>query len=149
MSTITRRHLLATSLVTGSGFAIALSARTSRQGTLALLASPAASPMASPAASPMASPAAGGSSVTLNAIDINWDPKELSFPADTDIVVTVTNTGILQHDFVIDELSIHSDLLNGGESVDVKINAPAGTYTFYCSVPGHKEAGMVGTLTVG
>ena len=27
------------------------------------------------------------------------------------------------------------------------INAPAGTYEYYCNVPGHKEAGMVGTLT--
>jgi uncharacterized cupredoxin-like copper-binding protein len=24
----------------------------------------------------------------------------------------------------------------------------AGTYQFYCAEPGHKEAGMVGTLTV-
>jgi hypothetical protein len=28
------------------------------------------------------------------------------------------------------------------------VNAPAGTYTFICDVPGHEEAGMVGTLTV-
>ena len=29
-----------------------------------------------------------------------------------------------------------------------KINAAAGSYQFYCREPGHKEAGMVGTLTV-
>ncbi|MGI8484578.1 MAG: plastocyanin/azurin family copper-binding protein [Thermomicrobiales bacterium] len=28
------------------------------------------------------------------------------------------------------------------------MNAKAGTYQYYCSVPGHKEAGMVGKLTV-
>ena len=144
MSTITRRHLLATSLVGGSGFAIAMSARAAQQGTPA----PFASPAASPGASPMASPAAGGSSFALQAIDIDWNPKALSVPADTDVVVTVTNTGFMQHNFVIDELSISTDLLNGGDSVDVMINAPAGSYMFYCSVPGHKDAGMVGTLTV-
>ena len=32
-------------------------------------------------------------------------------------------------------------------TVSMTINAPAGTYIFYCGVPGHKEAGMVGTLT--
>ena len=28
------------------------------------------------------------------------------------------------------------------------VNAPPGTYEYYCNVPGHKEAGMVGTLIV-
>jgi len=43
---------------------------------------------------------------------------------------------------------VKSDLLNGGDSTTVTVNLPAGTYTFYCSVPGHKEAGMTGTLVV-
>ena len=33
-------------------------------------------------------------------------------------------------------------------SVERVINAPAGEYEFYCNIPGHKEAGMVGKLTV-
>jgi uncharacterized cupredoxin-like copper-binding protein len=34
----------------------------------------------------------------------------------------------------------------GKRSVIVKLKP--GTYTFYCSVPGHEQAGMKGTLTV-
>jgi uncharacterized cupredoxin-like copper-binding protein len=64
------------------------------------------------------------------------------------VTVTITNKGQLQHDFVIDALNIKTDLLNAGDSVTVTINAAAGSYEYYCSVPGHKEAGMVGTLTV-
>jgi uncharacterized cupredoxin-like copper-binding protein len=30
----------------------------------------------------------------------------------------------------------------------VVINLPAGTYQFWCTVPGHRDAGMTGTLTV-
>jgi outer membrane protein assembly factor BamB len=95
-----------------------------------------------------ATSAGGGTSFQLNAIDIGFDPKELTIPANTDVTITFTNTGVLQHDFVIDELSIKSDLLNGGDTATVTINAPAGTYEYYCSVPGHRDAGMVGTLTV-
>lgn len=64
------------------------------------------------------------------------------------MTVALVNKGLSQHSFVIDELGVESPLYNGGESGSVTINAPAGEYEYYCSVPGHKEAGMVGTLTV-
>jgi plastocyanin len=35
-----------------------------------------------------------------------------------------------------------------GGSKTVTLPLKAGTYTFYCSVPGHRQAGMEGTLTV-
>ena len=52
------------------------------------------------------------------------------------------------HNFSIDELDIDVDIAPGATE-EVVINAPAGTYEFYCNVPGHKAAGMLGTLTVG
>jgi uncharacterized cupredoxin-like copper-binding protein len=102
----------------------------------------------SPAASPAATPATAGAAFQVSTVDLAFDPKTLTIPANTDVKVTVTNKGVLQHDFTIDELKVQSKLLNGGESDTVTINAKAGTYQYYCSVPGHKEAGMVGTLTV-
>ena len=111
-------------------------------GTIEGAASPAASAEASPAA------AGGDSAFTVHAIDIAFQEKELTIPANTDVQVTVVNSGVLQHDLTIDELKVQTKTLNGGDSDTVTINAPAGTYEYYCSVPGHKEAGMVGTLTV-
>ena len=35
-----------------------------------------------------------------------------------------------------------------GASKTLMVNLKPGTYTFYCSVPGHRQAGMHGTLTV-
>ena len=64
------------------------------------------------------------------------------------MTVTLENTGASVHNFNIDELNIHSGDIQPGQSTTVTINAAAGSYQYYCSIPGHKEAGMVGTLTV-
>ena len=72
----------------------------------------------------------------------------MAIPANTDVVIHITNTGASMHNFSIDALKIDVGTVAPGASVDVKINAPAGTYTYYCKVPGHAAAGMKGTLTV-
>jgi alcohol dehydrogenase (cytochrome c) len=90
-----------------------------------------------------------GTSTSVTAIDIAFEQKELSIAADTDVTVTVTNNGFLQHDWVVEDTDFASPMLNGGDSAEVIVNLPAGTYTYYCSVAGHREAGMQGTLTVG
>jgi plastocyanin len=39
-------------------------------------------------------------------------------------------------------------IISGGQVSKITTNLKAGSYTFYCSVPGHEQAGMKGTLTV-
>lgn len=101
-----------------------------------------------PVASPEASPAAGGTSLAVATKDIYFDPKTLEGTANVDVTITVTNMGAATHDFTIDALKVQTPMLAPGETAEVKINAPAGDYEYYCSVPGHKEAGMVGMLTL-
>jgi len=104
-----------------------------------------------------ATPAAGGEeqaagqgageALEVESYDIYFEPDELSIPADTDVTVQLPNAGAAQHNFSIDELGISVDIAPGATEETV-INAPAGEYEYYCNVPGHKEAGMEGTLTV-
>jgi outer membrane protein assembly factor BamB/plastocyanin len=103
-----------------------------------------------PAEIPVASPVAesSGSTAAIALVDIAFDPKDLTIPANTDVTIQLTNNGAAVHNFNIDELNIHSGDINPGASGSVTINAAPGTYQYYCSIPGHKEAGMVGTLTV-
>ena len=54
-------------------------------------------------------------------------------------------SGVTAHNFSIDALDISVDIAPG-ETKEVTIKAPEGEYEYYCNVPGHKEAGMVGTL---
>jgi uncharacterized cupredoxin-like copper-binding protein/mono/diheme cytochrome c family protein len=83
----------------------------------------------------------------VTSFDIYFEPKEVAIPADTDVTFHLPNDGAAAHNFSIDALGIDVDLAPGSEE-QVVINAPAGTYEYYCNVPGHKEAGMVGTLVV-
>jgi plastocyanin len=106
------------------------------------------SPGASPSASPAASPAADGAAPVVHTVDLAFEPKEFTIKANTDVEVMIENHGQLQHDFYIDDLGIQSDLIDAGKSTTVTINAAPGTYEYYCSVTGHKQAGMVGKLTV-
>jgi plastocyanin len=110
----------------------------------------AATPAAS--ASPAASGGAGasGDTVEVHAVDIAFEPAELTIPADTDVEIRVINTGMLEHDFNIEDTDFATDILPGASEAEatLTVNLPAGEYTYFCSVPGHRQAGMEGTLTV-
>jgi Cu-Zn family superoxide dismutase len=86
--------------------------------------------------------------ITVTAHDIFFDPKEITIPANTDVTIIIPNEGAALHDFVVEELGIDAGNIPPGETVEVVINAPAGEYEYFCSVPGHKAAGMLGTLVV-
>lgn len=142
-----RRAFIALGLtaVAGSGAAVLIGrAGFAQDGTPAALDE--ASPSASPAASPVTG--AGAAEFLIAMVDLAYEPAELTITADTDVVISLPNEGQLEHNFVIDELGIVSETADGGDETSVTINAAAGEYEFYCSIPGHREAGMVGTLTV-
>jgi uncharacterized cupredoxin-like copper-binding protein len=112
----------------------------------------AATPAGAPEEASQATPAEQGAAaaaqtVDIAAYDIYFEPQEVTIPANTDVTVNLPNDGVAPHNFSIDELGIDIDL-PAGETQEIVINAPAGEYEYYCNVPGHKEAGMVGTLIV-
>ncbi len=87
-------------------------------------------------------------SVEISMVDLAFEPSDLTIPADTDATIVLTNNGAAPHNFYFDDLDTHSGTLRPGDTETLTVNLPAGTYTFYCNVPGHRQAGMVGTLTV-
>lgn len=60
----------------------------------------------------------------------------------------MVNAGISEHDLVVDDLGIDEVLTDQPVTITISEDAAPGEYEFYCSVPGHKENGMVGTLTI-
>jgi plastocyanin len=120
------------------------------EGTFAIVEGGAAAPVEEGAEStPADAGAVPAEPIVLEAQDpFQWSSNDIS--AAPGQVIEVTNAGLLEHDFVVDELGI-SEPLPAGEVVEVTIpaDAPVGdTYVFYCSIPGHRESGMEGALTI-
>ena len=92
-------------------------------------------------------PSTAATAIDVVSYDIYFEPSEVTIPANTDVTVNLPNDGVTPHNFSIDELGISIDQAPGSTEETV-INAPPGTYEYYCNVPGHKAAGMVGTLIV-
>jgi plastocyanin len=102
---------------------------------------------------PPSSPAATAATALKLTADpagaLSYDAKALRAKAGT-VTITLANTSPLEHNVTIASgstvLGATPSFTGGAKSVTLKLKP--GTYTFYCSVPGHRQAGMEGTLTV-
>jgi plastocyanin len=87
--------------------------------------------------------------LAADASALAFDQTELSAKAGK-VTIDFNNPSPIPHNVVIEqngkELAGFEPIAEGEEEVSAELKA--GTYTFFCSVPGHREAGMEGTLTV-
>jgi plastocyanin len=101
---------------------------------------------------PPSSPAAAATTLKLAANpagQLAYDTKQLSAKAGK-VTIDLSNTSPVEHDVAIAQGSKvlgQTPVFTGG-SKSVTLSLKPGTYTFYCTVPGHRQAGMEGTLTV-
>ena len=97
--------------------------------------------------------AGGGSTVNISTpggSTLAYDQKDVSAKAGS-VTINFDNKEALQHDVAVADSSGkvlgQTDLVSSG-TANATVNLQPGTYTFYCTVPGHRDAGMEGTLTV-
>jgi plastocyanin len=97
---------------------------------------------------------AGGSTAALAADpggQLMFTTSALSATAGK-VTIKFTNSSPLAHNLTIQQGSSGAVLgatpTFAGGNKTLALNLKPGTYTFYCSVPGHRQAGMQGTLTV-
>jgi plastocyanin len=97
----------------------------------------------------------GGASSTVNistpsGSSLAFNQKSASAKAGS-VTIDFNNAQALQHDVAVADSSGkvlgQTNLVSSG-TANTTVNLTAGSYTFYCTVPGHREAGMQGTLTV-
>jgi uncharacterized cupredoxin-like copper-binding protein len=104
---------------------------------------------------PAGTPVADANCVEVDMYDIYFGANLITIPADTDVRFVLPNEGAATHTFIINDHE-NSDVENldinvsvdPGKSGETTINAPAGTYYFWCDIPGHEAAGMWGIVKV-
>jgi plastocyanin len=102
---------------------------------------------------PSSSPAAGPSRALALAADpdgeLGYSTRQLTAKAGR-VTIAMTNMSPIEHNVTIARGSkvLGATPTFQGGSKSLTLNLKPGTYTFYCSVPGHRAAGMEGTLTV-
>jgi plastocyanin len=114
---------------------------------------PPASASSSSSSTPAPSSSGGGSTITEAA-----DPTgQLKFTTDSltakagKATIKFTNMSQLPHNMTVVTSSgakVGATPTFSGGTKTLSVDLKPGKYTFYCSVPGHREAGMQGTLTV-
>ena len=111
----------------------------------------------------------------LAATDIAYDQNRFEVMVGQPVKITLQNEGVLEHDFSIMEIAhtgevmaeemhdeesehdmsnmemdpaVHVASSSGGSHSVEFTPSEAGEYEFFCTVSGHKAAGMAGTLVV-
>ena len=107
---------------------------------------------AAPSAAAVASPAlaAGGDvlgTLEITAVDLGFQPTNFSVDAPGRYEVKLINTGSIMHDVTFPDGTVIS--ANAGETATGAVDVPQGGLTFICSIPGHADAGMKGSISVG
>jgi plastocyanin len=139
---------LAALTVAVGALALAGCGSSSSSGTSSSTSTPAATPTTS-----SSTPAAASSSLSLAANpegQLKYNTTSLTAKAGN-VSIDFTNTSPLGHNVTIEaaggKIVAATPTFQGG-SKTLTANLKPGTYKFFCSVPGHRMAGMEGTLTV-
>lgn len=131
---------------------------------VAALALAACTSGAAPASTTPASSAPASSTsrrvIEIEATDnLKFEPAQVAIKVGETVIFRVKNSGAIPHKFMVGpkqavdaasaEGTAELEDIQGGQTKDLEFTfANAGTFEFACHVPGHFEAGMVGTVTL-
>lgn len=87
--------------------------------------------------------------MTVTGNEFAFQPTAITVKTGKPIQLTFKNSGQYPHNLSISELNVRTKTIQPGEEDTVTFTPDkAGTYTYICTVPGHADRGMQGTLIV-
>jgi Cu+-exporting ATPase len=91
----------------------------------------------------------GAIQVAVRATDVRFQPADVAVRSGEFVVVSFTNNDPIFHDWEVEGVANVDAGARPGQTQRIRFIAPApGTYRILCTVEGHAEAGMLGTLVV-
>jgi FtsP/CotA-like multicopper oxidase with cupredoxin domain len=92
--------------------------------------------------------AVGGAGTKVTLTEFKIDPSMVM--VDSGASIAVTNGGTVEHDLSVKGTDLRTKMLKAGESDTLDLSSlKNGTYTLFCEVSGHADAGMKASLMVG
>jgi nitrite reductase (NO-forming) len=89
----------------------------------------------------------GPMTVEIELGDLYVRPSTIEVPAGTEVIVDVTNAGAVPHDLKLNG-ETGTEMLDPGDHVTASLGVVTETTQAWCTVPGHREAGMVLDIVV-
>lgn len=89
--------------------------------------------------------------IEISGDEYSFDPEEISVLPGEEVRIVFSNSGTMSHDLVVEGLDgVATSVIDPDESDIIEFTAPNDEsmypLTYFCSVPGHREAGMVGEI---
>ena len=88
-----------------------------------------------------------GTTLTVEESEFRIVPQDLAARPGR-LTFQIKNVGTVEHNFVVEGTAVKVESIQPGETQTAMVDLAAGTYRMVCTIPGHEEAGMVGTLEV-
>jgi nitrite reductase (NO-forming) len=101
-----------------------------------------------PAQAAAVAPANLTTNVSITATEFKFSPTSIQVPLGQKVTFSLNNTGTVEHDVTVQAAGF-TLLAKAGQTATGEFTFDkAGVFDFLCSIPGHKEAGMQGRLTI-
>lgn len=87
--------------------------------------------------------------VTVTGNEFAFTPSTITVKKGEPVQITFKNAGKYPHNLTISELSLQTKTIQPGQEDTITFTpTKVGSFTFICTVPGHADRGMKGTLSV-
>lgn len=106
-------------------------------------------PVAAPSDLPQKATTSGIKEIAVSAKEFAYSPSTINLKKNERVRIKFTNDGGMTHNLVVDGMDVSTKNIGPGESDSVEFTPlQTGTFSFFCSIDGHRGLGLEGKMIV-